>query len=129
MPVPEETVASVEADVAEIEESALMTNEPATSIGTPTPEELREQVERAHDGLVRTVTSDRVRDRAARASGFLARAVLRAGQLTAEKTPDPVLDKAGRAARAARVNRTPLLGAGAVLVVFFVLVRRGRGRR
>ncbi|WP_327418944.1 hypothetical protein [Streptomyces sp. NBC_01233] len=92
-----------------------MTDELGTSIGTPTPAELREQV-------------DRVRDRAAQASGLLARAVLRAGQLTAERTPDPVLHKAGRAARAARVHRTPLLAAGAVLAVF-VLVRRGRGRR
>ncbi|MFE6834835.1 hypothetical protein ACFVFI_08330 [Streptomyces sp. NPDC057705] len=176
-PVPEETIAGGEADLAEIKESAPMTDEPGTSIGTPTPEELREQVERTRDGLgqpvealagkaaavarargrttavrqqavettalvtgqiqakarqaahlVKDRTPDRVRDRAAQASGFLARAVLRAGQATAEKTPDPVLYNAGRAARAARAQRTPLLAAGAALAVF-VLVRRGRGRR
>ncbi|WP_404962293.1 hypothetical protein [Streptomyces sp. 147326] len=104
-----------------------MTNEPGTSIGTPTPEELREQVELTQDGFGQAVEAPAGRAWAARASGLVARAVLRAGQLTAEKTPDPVLDKAGRAARAARVNRTPLLAAGAVLAVL-VLLRRGRGR-
>ncbi|WP_445269651.1 hypothetical protein [Streptomyces sp. DSM 41634] len=118
-----------------------MTNEPGNSIGTPTAAVREQAVEttalvtgqiqakaRQAAHLVKDRTPDRVRDRAAQASGFLARAVLRAGRLTAEKTPDPVLHKAGRTARAARAHRTPLLAAGAALAVF-VLVRRGRGRR
>ncbi|CAM5239627.1 Late embryogenesis abundant protein OS=Streptomyces microflavus OX=1919 GN=Smic_04250 PE=4 SV=1 [Streptomyces microflavus] len=41
--------------------------------------------------------------------------------------PTRVLEKAGRAATAARANRAPLI-AGAALLIAFLLIRRSRGR-
>ncbi|MFG2489223.1 MULTISPECIES: DUF3618 domain-containing protein [Streptomyces] len=124
-----------------------MTNEPRTDIGTPTPDELREQVERTRDELGRTIEAPadkadvkaQVRDKtavlkeqAAETAGAVADRILsktwHAAQLVKDTTPEPVLNKAGRAANVARANRTPLLVAGAALVVL-LLVRRSRRSR
>ncbi|MFD9359406.1 DUF3618 domain-containing protein [Streptomyces sp. NPDC060031] len=124
-----------------------MTNEPRTDVGTPTPDELREQVERTRDELGQTVEAlagkadvraqakekaAAVRERAAEKTAQVADQIRgrtqHAAQLVKDTTPEPVLDKAGQVARMARANRKPLLVVGAALVVF-LLVRRGRGRR
>ncbi|CAM5671586.1 hypothetical protein SAVIM338S_07045 [Streptomyces avidinii] len=51
-----------------------------------------------------------------------------AAQLVKDKTPEPVLDEAGRIANTARANRTPLIAIGAAVAVV-LLVRRGRRRK
>ncbi|MFI1151032.1 hypothetical protein [Streptomyces sp. NPDC020817] len=112
-----------------------MTHEPRTDTGTPTADELREQLEGTHDELgqieslagkadVKPQTAEKTAAVADRMRGK----ALHVAQLVMDTTPDPVLDEAGRVAGAARANRKPLLVAGAALIVF-LLVRRGRGRR
>ncbi|WP_327130415.1 DUF3618 domain-containing protein [Streptomyces sp. NBC_01343] len=113
-----------------------MTNEPRTDIGTPTPDELREQLEGTHDELGQTLESlagkadvkTQTAEKTAAVADRMRGKALHAAQLVMDTTPDPVLDKAGQVAGAARANREPLLVAGAALIVF-LLVRRGRGRR
>ncbi|MCX5015277.1 DUF3618 domain-containing protein [Streptomyces sp. NBC_00555] len=124
-----------------------MTNEPRTNIGSPTPDELREQIERTRDELGQTVEAlagkadvtaqakektSAVRERAAEKTALVADQIRvktqHAAQLVKDTTPEPVLDNLGQVARAGRANRKPLLVAGAVLVVF-LLVRRSRVRR
>lgn len=124
-----------------------MTNQPRTQIGTPTPDELREQVEHTRDALGQTVEAlaakadvkaqakvktAAVKEQAAEKTALVADQIREqtrhAAQLVKDTTPDPVLHKAGQVAAAVRANRTPLLVAGAALVVL-LLVRRGRGRR
>ncbi|MFJ3202764.1 DUF3618 domain-containing protein [Streptomyces sp. NPDC086989] len=121
-----------------------MTNDPRTNIGTPTPAELREQVEITRDELGQTVEAlvdktdikAQAKEKAAAAKEQAAEktaAVVdqisvtahHAAQLVKDTTPDPVLDKAGQIASVARANRKPLLVAGAALLVF-LLVRRSR---
>ncbi|MFE5620932.1 DUF3618 domain-containing protein [Streptomyces virginiae] len=112
-------------------------DERRTDVGTPTPDELREQVERTRDELGQTIealagkadvkaqakektaqVADRIHDKAAHTA-----------QLVHDATPDPVLDAAGRVASTARANRKPLLVVGAaLLVVLLVLRARGHGR-
>ncbi|MFJ6755386.1 DUF3618 domain-containing protein [Streptomyces sp. NPDC091273] len=131
-----------------------MNDDARTNIGTPAPTpggpgsaELRDQVERTRDELGQTVEAlaakadikaqakekkaavvGQAAEKAALVSEQIREKTGYAVQLMKAKTPDPLLEKAGQAATAARANRTPLLVAGAVLVVF-LLVRRGRGRR
>ncbi|MCX4808692.1 DUF3618 domain-containing protein [Streptomyces sp. NBC_01214] len=124
-----------------------MTNEPRTAIATPTPDELREQIERTRDGLGQTIEAlaDKadikaqarektaaMTEQAAATAGMVADQIrtktLHAAQLVKDTTPEPVLDKAGRAASVVRANRKPLLVAGAALIVL-LLVRRGRRSR
>ncbi|GGS35446.1 hypothetical protein Snoj_17450 [Streptomyces nojiriensis] len=125
-----------------------MTNEPRTAIGTPTPDELREQVERTRDGLGQTIEAlaDKaditaqarekaaaVKEQAAATAGVVADRIrtktLHVAQLVKDTTPEPVLDKAGRAASVARANRKPLLVAGGAALIVLLLVRRGRRSR
>lgn len=111
-------------------------------LGTPTPEELREQVERTRDELGQTVEAlagkadvkaqvkERVatmKEQAASASAQLREKSGQAARLVREKAPDPLVEKAGQGAEAARANRVPLLAGGALLIAF-LLVRRSRGR-
>ncbi|WKD36678.1 DUF3618 domain-containing protein [Streptomyces xanthophaeus] len=124
-----------------------MTDEPRTNIGTPTPDELREQVERTRDELGQTIEAlaykadikaqakektAAVKEQAAEKTAVVADRIRvrtrHTAQLVRDTTPDPVLDKAARAARTARAHRKPLLVAGASLVVLLLLVRRSRGR-
>ncbi|MFB6805301.1 DUF3618 domain-containing protein [Streptomyces sp. NPDC056387] len=124
-----------------------MTNDPRTNIGTPTPAELREQVEFTRDELGQTVEAlvdktdikAQAKEKAAAAKEQAAEktaAVVdqisgtahHAAQLVKDTTPDPVLEKAGQVAGVARANRKPLLVAGAALLVF-LLVRRSRAGR
>ncbi|MGW6781848.1 MULTISPECIES: DUF3618 domain-containing protein [unclassified Streptomyces] len=107
-----------------------------TDSGTPTPDELREQVERTRDELGQTIealagkadvkaqakektaqVADRIHDKAAHTA-----------QRVHDATPDPVLDAAGRVASTARANPKPLLMAGAALLVV-LLVWRSRACR
>ncbi|MFB6577433.1 MULTISPECIES: DUF3618 domain-containing protein [unclassified Streptomyces] len=125
-----------------------MTNEPRTAIGTPTPDELREQVERTRDGLGQTIEAladkadvkARAREKtaamteqAAATAGVVADQIrtktLHAAQLVKDTAPEPVLDKAGRAAIVVRANRKPLLVAGGAALIVLLLVRRGRRSR
>ncbi|MFF4426505.1 DUF3618 domain-containing protein [Streptomyces sp. NPDC001549] len=125
-----------------------MTDRPRTNIGTPTPDELREQVEHTRDELGQTIEAlaykadikaqakektAAVREQAAEKTAVVADQIRvrarHAVQLVKDTTPDPVLDKACRAARVARANRKPLLVAGASLALLLLLVRRSRGRR
>ncbi|MET9694919.1 DUF3618 domain-containing protein [Streptomyces sp. NPDC006514] len=126
-----------------------MTNEHRTDIGTPTPDELREQVERTRDQLGQTIEAlaDKadikaqarektaaMTERAAATAGVVADQIRtktrNAAQLVKDTTPEPVLDQAGRAASVARANRKPLLvTGGAALVVLLLLVRRSRRSR
>ncbi|MFI5828206.1 DUF3618 domain-containing protein [Streptomyces sp. NPDC051578] len=107
-----------------------MTDETRTHIGTPTPEELRDQIEHTRDELGQTIEAlaakadvkAQVKEQAAEKAAVVREQVRakagRAAQLVKDKTPVPVQDKAGKAA----------LAAGAALVVF-LLVRRIRRRR
>ncbi|MFB6564484.1 DUF3618 domain-containing protein [Streptomyces sp. NPDC056400] len=125
-----------------------MTNEPRTAIGTPTPDELREQVERTRDGLGQTIEAladkadvkARAREKtaamteqAAATAGVVADQIrtktLHAAQLVKDTTPEPVLDRAGRAAIVVRANRKPLLVAGGAALIVLLLVRSGRRSR
>ncbi|MFE2146103.1 DUF3618 domain-containing protein [Streptomyces sp. NPDC059456] len=121
-----------------------MTNDPRTNMGSPTPEELREQVERSRDELGQTVDAlagkagitaqatektavakERAAEKTAAVVDQISVTAHRAAQLVKDTTPDPVLHKAGQVASVARANRKPLLVAGAALVAF-QLVRRSR---
>ncbi|MFD3470699.1 DUF3618 domain-containing protein [Streptomyces sp. NPDC058682] len=125
-----------------------MTNEPRTAIGTPTPDELREQVERTRDGLGQTIKAladqadikaqaraktAAMKEQAAATAGVVADQIrtktLYAAQLVKDTTPQPVLDKTGRAASVVRANRKPLLVAGGAALIVLLLVRRGRRSR
>ncbi|MFD6973185.1 hypothetical protein [Streptomyces sp. NPDC059979] len=90
-------------------------------------DQIRERVGQAAQ-LVRARTPDPVLDKAAEAAAQVWDGATRAGQYAAGKAPDPLLEKAGQAATVARVNRTPLLIVGTV-VIALVLVRRSRGSR
>ncbi|MFJ2027107.1 DUF3618 domain-containing protein [Streptomyces sp. NPDC087897] len=111
-------------------------------LGTPTPEELREQVERTRDELGQTVEAlagkadvkaqvkektAAVKEQAASASAQIREKSGQAARLLKDRTPDPLVEKAEQGAKAARANRVPLLAGGALLIAF-LLVRRGRGR-
>ncbi|MFJ3964931.1 DUF3618 domain-containing protein [Streptomyces sp. NPDC090036] len=93
----------------------------------PSPEELRERIEHTRDELGRAVEAlaakadvkAQATERAALVTGRIRGGVERAVHLAAEKTPDPVVDKARRAA---------LLTVGAALIVF-LLVRGNRRRQ
>ncbi|MFD9371807.1 DUF3618 domain-containing protein [Streptomyces sp. NPDC060020] len=124
-----------------------MSNEPRTTVGTPTPDELREQVERTRDELGQTIEAlagkadvkaqakgkaaavkRQAAEKTAVVAGQIRAQALHAAQLVNDTAPERVLDKAGRAASVARANRTPLLVAGAALVVL-LMVRRSRRSR
>ncbi len=90
-------------------------------------DQIREKAGQAAQ-LVRDKTPDPVLDKTAHAAAQVWDSATRAGKYAADKTPDPLLEQAGRAATVARVNRTPLLVAGAVIIAL-VVVRRSRGRR
>ncbi|MDX3539622.1 DUF3618 domain-containing protein [Streptomyces sp. MB09-01] len=124
-----------------------MTNEPRTDIGTPTPDELREQVERTRDELGQTIEAlagkadikaqakektaavkEQAAEKAAVVAGQIRAKAHHAAQLVNDTTPEQVRDRAGRAASVARANRTPLLVAGVALVVL-LMVRRSRRSR
>ncbi|MER7822533.1 DUF3618 domain-containing protein [Streptomyces sp. NPDC096097] len=103
----------------------------------PSPEELRERIEHTRDQLGRTVEAlaakadvaaqarqktaavkEQATEKAALVKGQIRGGVEHVAHLAAEKTPDPVLDKAGRAA---------LITVGAALIVFLLV--RGNRRR
>ncbi|WP_405785818.1 DUF3618 domain-containing protein [Streptomyces sp. NBC_01367] len=131
-----------------------MNDDARTNIGTPAPTpaspgsaELRDQVERTRDELGQTVEAlaakadikaqakektaavkGQAAEKAALVSDQIREKTGHAARLVKDMTPDPLLEKAGQAATAARANRTPLLAVGAAVVVF-LLVRRSRGRR
>ncbi|MFE6834011.1 DUF3618 domain-containing protein [Streptomyces sp. NPDC057705] len=124
-----------------------MTNAPRPPRGTPTPDELREQVEHTRDELGMTVEAlaakadikaqakektAAVKEQAAEKTALVADQIRvqtqHAAQAVKDTTPEPVLHKAGQVAAVVRANRKPLLVAGSVLIVF-LLVRRSRGRR
>lgn len=90
-------------------------------------DQIREKAGQAAQ-LVRDNTPDPALDKTSQAAAQVWDSATRAGQYAADKTPDSVLEKAGQVATAARVNRTPLLVAGAA-VLALVLVRRSRARR
>ncbi|WP_374777402.1 DUF3618 domain-containing protein [Streptomyces sp. NBC_01310] len=90
-------------------------------------EQIREKTGHAVQ-LVKAKTPDPLLEKTAQAAVHVREGAAKAGQYATDKTPDPLLEKAGQAATAARANRTPLLVAGAAVVVF-LLVRRHRGRR
>ncbi|MFI1067492.1 DUF3618 domain-containing protein [Streptomyces spororaveus] len=125
-----------------------MTNEPRTDIATPTPDELREQVERTRDELGQTIealadkadikaqarekTADMMRHAAAEAgvaADQIRTKTRHAARLVKDTTSGPVLDRAGRAASMARAHRRPLLVAGGAALVVLLLVRRSRRSR
>ncbi|AYV31870.1 hypothetical protein EES41_34545 [Streptomyces sp. ADI95-16] len=134
-----------------------MNDEARTNIGTPAPasespapEELRAQIERTRDELGKTVEAlaaktdikarakqkaaavkEQAAEKATLVSDQIRTKTERAAHLVKDKTtdPDPLFDPAGRAATAARANRTPLLVAAGAALVVVLLVRRGRGRR
>ncbi|MER5873581.1 hypothetical protein [Streptomyces sp. NPDC002044] len=112
---------------AEAQDKAVTAKEQAVRKAALVTDQIRDTAEQAAR-LVKDTTPDAVRDQAAQASRLVGQATARAGRFAAENTPEPVLDRAGQAAAVARANRTPLLAAGAFLVVF-LLVRRGRGRK
>ncbi|WP_404953494.1 DUF3618 domain-containing protein [Streptomyces sp. 147326] len=124
-----------------------MTHEPRTDIGTPTPDELREQVERTRDELGQTIEAlagkadikaqakgkaaavrQQAAEKTAEVSDQIRAKAQHAAQLVNDTTPEQVLDKAGRAASVARANRKPLLVAGVALVIL-LMVRRSRRSR
>ncbi|MFF7081142.1 DUF3618 domain-containing protein [Streptomyces lavendulae] len=124
-----------------------MTNGPRTNIGTPTPDELHEQVEPTRDELGQTIEAlagkadvkaqakektVAVKEQAAEKTAVVAdqiRAKARhVAQLVKDTTPEPVLDNAGQVATVARANRKPLLVAGIALLVL-LMVRRSRRSR
>ncbi|MFF4342499.1 DUF3618 domain-containing protein [Kitasatospora sp. NPDC001540] len=73
--------------------------------------------------LVKDRTPDPVLDKAGQAAAQVRDTAAQAGHLAAEKTPDQVREKAATVAAAARANRTPLLAGAAVLVVTLFLLR------
>uniref|UniRef100_A0AAU2JYK4 DUF3618 domain-containing protein n=1 Tax=Streptomyces sp. NBC_00049 TaxID=2903617 RepID=A0AAU2JYK4_9ACTN len=124
-----------------------MTNEPRPHTGTPTPDELREQVERTRDELGQTIEAlagkadikaqakektAAVKEQAAEKTAAIADQIRgktqHAAQLVKDTTPDPVLDKADQVASVARANRKPLLVVGVALLVL-LMVRRSRRSR
>ncbi|WP_327418657.1 DUF3618 domain-containing protein [Streptomyces sp. NBC_01233] len=124
-----------------------MTNEPRTDIGTPTPDELREQVERTRDELGQTIEAlagkadikaqakertAAVKEEAAEKTAAVADRIRgktrHAAWLVKDRAPEPVVAEVGRVASVARAHREALLVAGAAVVVF-LLVRRSRGYR
>lgn len=123
-----------------------MTDDPRTHIGTPTPEELREQIQHTRDDLGQTVEAlaakadvkaqakekaaamkEQAAEKAALVSEQIRAKAEQAARLAKDKAPEPLLDKGRQAARVARANRTPILAAGAALVVL-LLLRRSRRR-
>ncbi|ARF65731.1 hypothetical protein B1H20_33135 [Streptomyces violaceoruber] len=119
-----------------------MNDESQNTMGSPTPEELREQVERTRDELGQTVEAlagkadvkaqakekaAAVKEQAASASAQIREKTAEATRLVKDKAPEPLWEKAEQGAKAARDNRTPLLAGGALLIAF-LLIRRGRKR-
>ncbi|MEU6892359.1 DUF3618 domain-containing protein [Streptomyces sp. NPDC046557] len=132
-----------------------MTDDPRTHLGTPTPEELREDIRHTRDDLGQTVEAlaakadvraqakektAAVKEQAAEKAALLSRRIRAKAEQAAclvrdvakDKTPAPVLDTATQvgqsAARTVRTNRAPAVAAGAALIVI-LLLRRGRRRR
>ncbi|MDX2389114.1 MULTISPECIES: DUF3618 domain-containing protein [unclassified Streptomyces] len=119
---------AAKADVrAQAKQKTAAVKQEASEKAALVTEQIREKAEHAAD-LVRDKTPDPILEKASRAAAQVRETTARAGQLASEKTPDPILERAGHAATAVRANLTPLLAAGAVLVVF-LLIRRGRGRK
>ncbi|GAA0461627.1 DUF3618 domain-containing protein [Streptomyces stramineus] len=121
-----------------------MNNPPQGNEAAPTPQELRERVEHTREELGRTVEAlaakadvkaraqekkaeikEQAADKAAQVAEQVRETAARAGQLAADKTPEPVREKAGQAVTMARANRNPLLAVTAALAVF-LLIRRSR---
>ncbi|MFF3214218.1 hypothetical protein ACFYYB_26540 [Streptomyces sp. NPDC002886] len=90
-------------------------------------DQIREKAGQAAQ-LVRDNTPDPVLEKTSQAAAQVWDSATRAGQYAADKAPHSLLEKAETAATVARVNRTPLLVAGTV-VLALVLVRRRRARR
>ncbi|MFD5617610.1 DUF3618 domain-containing protein [Streptomyces yangpuensis] len=110
---------------------------PRTDSGTPTPDELREQVERSRDELGRTIEALAAKaDLKAQAGRKTAEVVDRihgtaahTAELVKHATPEPVLERADRVVTVARAHHKPLLVAGCAALVVFLLVRRACGHR
>ncbi|MFE1318750.1 hypothetical protein [Kitasatospora phosalacinea] len=78
--------------------------------------------------LARDRTPDPVLDKAGRAAAQVRDTAAQAGQLAAERAPDRLREQAATAAAAARANRAPLLAGAAVLVAALFLLR-SRGHK
>ncbi|MFE5677938.1 DUF3618 domain-containing protein [Streptomyces erythrochromogenes] len=112
-------------------------DEPRPDAGTPTPDELRAQVERTRDELGQTIEAlagkadvkAQAKEKTAQVADLIHEKATHTAQLVKDATPDPVLDTAGRAATAARAHPKPLIVAGCAALVVFLLVRRGCGHR
>lgn len=133
-----------------------MTNQQHDDQPRPSSEELRDRIEHTRDDLGRTVEAlaakadvkaqvhekaadvkaqatetaatvkDQAKDVKAQAKETAATVKEQVSELVKGKTPDPVLDEAGRLATRARANRVPLIAGGAALAAAILLVRRGR---
>ncbi|MFJ1594801.1 hypothetical protein ACIOD0_31830 [Kitasatospora albolonga] len=99
-----------------------MNDESVNKMGTPTPEELREQVERTRDGLGRTAGApptagadirtqvkeraaavrEQASEKAASASDLMRGTTEQAARLVKDRTPDAVLEKTAEAAAQVR---------------------------
>ncbi|MFD9307927.1 hypothetical protein ACFWCB_35510 [Streptomyces sp. NPDC060048] len=110
----------------------------------PTAQEVRRQVARTRKELGRTVTALASKaDAAVRAqgrtasskrqvaqvTGRLRKAAAHVGRLAGEKNLDSLRGKAGRAASAARTDRTKVIAIGGVLAAVLLVRRTLRARR
>ncbi|MFF8563688.1 DUF3618 domain-containing protein [Streptomyces albidoflavus] len=101
---------------------------------TPTPEELREQVEGTREELGMTVEAlaakaDVKAQAQAKAADLKALAQARAADAL-DRTPQPVREKAYQVTEAARGGKAgPLLGVGLAALALCVVVARSRRRR
>ncbi|MET9319443.1 DUF3618 domain-containing protein [Streptomyces sp. NPDC003038] len=94
---------------------------------SPTPEQLREQIEHTRAELTQAVEALAAKvDVTARAQEKTAAVKEQAGEKAVQVTAQ-VREMAAKAATTARANRTPLLAAGIALVAF-LLIRRSRRR-
>ncbi|MFC9585610.1 DUF3618 domain-containing protein [Streptomyces yangpuensis] len=110
---------------------------PRTGNGTPTPDELREQVERSRDELGRTIEAlagkadlkAQAGRKTAQVADRIHETAVHTAELVKHATPEPVLDGADRVVSVARAHHKPLLAVGCAALVVFLLVRRSCGHR
>ncbi|GAA2941911.1 DUF3618 domain-containing protein [Streptomyces enissocaesilis] len=113
-----------------------MTVDPQDNGSTPTPEELREQVEGTREKLGQTVEAlaakadvkTQAQQKAVQTKERIAQAAAAVADKFQEKTPDPVLEKAYQAPESARSNRGLLIAGVAALVVLVLVRRKRKGR-
>ncbi|MFD4988531.1 DUF3618 domain-containing protein [Streptomyces sp. NPDC058374] len=111
-----------------------MTRQPGSDDSTPTPEELRHQVEGTREELGMTVEAlaakaDVKAQAQAKAADIKAQAQAKAAEAL-DRAPQPVREKAFQVTEAARGGKAgPLLGFGLAALAVYVVVARGRRRR